>query len=487
MNINSIKKQFPGTLALNNVTLDIYAGEVHAIMGENGAGKSTLLNILTGSIQSYEGAISIKNKQVHFRNPGEARVSGVSIVHQELGLFSELSVMENIVAGQMPSKLGFMDKKSLLKICEEYFKKFKVNFKPSTLIRDLSVSQQQIVEIIKALVVDADIYIFDEPTSALSGDDVERLFQVMRDLKNKQKAIIYVSHKFDEIFQISDRISILRDGNLVKTGLTSDFDSETIIRLMVGRTLERIYPEKGKVKKEILFKISDLTSGEKCQDVSLELYKGEVLGVFGLVGSGRTEIMKALAGIDKKQKGRIELHGKEITIQTVQDSIRQGIYYLTEDRKQQGLFLKMTVRDNVAVTHLNKLSLIKKDSFVDTTSKVIGDLRVKTSSMSQLVGSLSGGNQQKIMIGKWLSLHPQIVILDEPTRGIDVGAKAEIHQLLRQLANEGIGVIMISSELPEIVGMSDRVVVIRKGRVVGNLAGSDINDETIMTYASGLA
>ena len=489
LRINKIRKSFPGTLAINDVTMEFYPGEVHAIMGENGAGKSTLLNILTGSLRSDQGEIYINERPVNFKSSLEARKAGISIVHQELGLFPELSVVENILVGQTPSHFGLLDRKKMLHIAQELLDQFQVEFGLNTLVRELSVSQQQIVEIAKALALDAHTYIFDEPTSTLSNDDVDRLFQVIRGLKENQKAVIYVSHKFNEIFQISDRISILRDGQLVRTGTAAEVDTEGIIKAMVGRTLDRIYPEKGHCSQEVLLDVSHLTAGNKCVDISFELFKGEILGIFGLVGSGRTEIARALTGVDRKQSGEIKLNGDAVEIRTVRDSINLGMYYLTEDRKKQGLFLKLSIGDNTAVTHLNKIALlgmIRKQKVADISMGVLRDLRVKANSISQLVGSLSGGNQQKVMVGKWLSKTPKIIILDEPTRGIDVGAKAEIHQLLRRLANEGIGVIMISSELPEIVGLSDRVLVVHKGHLAGEVEGTDINDEIIMALASGL-
>ncbi|UOF91017.1 sugar ABC transporter ATP-binding protein [Fodinisporobacter ferrooxydans] len=485
----NIIKRFPGTVALNNVSLQFYPGEIHAIMGENGAGKSTLLNILTGSLSPTSGEVLLNGKTVHFRTPNEARLNGISIVHQEMSLFPEVTVLENVVVGITPHRFGFIDKRKIIQLANTYFKRFDIDFELDSLVKDLSVSQQQIVEIVKALLVKADVYIFDEPTATLSSKDVEHLFEIFDDLKHQGKAIVYVSHKFDEIFRISNRISILRDGQHIGTELAQNLDSATVIKMMVGRSLDQIYPEKGTVSEERIFRVTNLDAGEKCQNVSFDLHRGEILGVFGLVGSGRTEIMRALTAIDPRQSGEFELFGNSVRIRSVKDAIHHGIYYLTEDRKQQGLFLKMSIDENVAVTHLKKASrsgMVDSQYVKEVSKKVLKDLRVKASSTEQLVGSLSGGNQQKVMIGKWLTLNPKILILDEPTRGIDVGAKSEIHQLLRQLANEGFGVIVISSELPEIVGLSDRVLVIHKGQIVGNLTGSQINDEEIMSYASGL-
>jgi len=484
-----IRKRFPGTLALDNVTIQFLPSEIHALMGENGAGKSTLLNVLTGSLSPDEGEILVKGQVSQFKAPLEARKLGLAIVHQELSLFPDVSVMENVLVGMTPSRFGLMDKKKMVVKTKQYLKNFHVNFSVDTVVRDLSVSQQQIVEIVKALVADADIYIFDEPTSALSVEDAQCLFSVLRELRNRGKAIVYVSHKFDEIFQLSDRISVLRDGQLIGTKAAGELNAEDVIKMMVGRSLERIYPEKGKPSENVLLRVSGLNARSKCRSVSFDLFANEILGVFGLVGSGRTEIMRALTGIDAKTGGDIQLLGRPITIRSVQDSIAQGIFYLTEDRKQQGLFLNMSIRDDIASVQLKNLSkrgLFNIRSANHIAKQAVSDLRVKASSEFQIIGSLSGGNQQKAMIGKWLSMHPKVLILDEPTRGIDVGAKAEIHQLLRQLANEGIGIIVISSELPEVVGLSDRVLVIHNGSVIGTLSGQDVKDEKVMQYASGL-
>lgn len=484
-----IRKRFPGTLALDNVSLQFMPGEIHALMGENGAGKSTLLNVLTGSLMPDEGEILVKGRVTHFKTPLEARKQGLAIVHQELSLFPDVSVVENILVGMTPSRFGLMDKRKMTTQARRYLQNFHVNFSLDTIVRDLSVSQQQIVEIVKALITDADAYIFDEPTSALSVDDAQCLFAVLETLRQKGKAIVYVSHKFDEIFRLSDRISVLRDGQLIGTKPAGDLNPDEVIKMMVGRSLERIYPQKSTSSGSLLLRVADLNAGSKCKSVSFDLYEREVLGVFGLVGSGRTEIMRALTGIDAKTGGDIQLLGKPVQIHSVEDSIAQGIYYLTEDRKQQGLFLSMSIRDDVASVHLKKLSkygLFNTQSANNLANQAVSDLRVKASSRAQTVGSLSGGNQQKVMIGKWLLMGPRLLILDEPTRGIDVGAKAEIHQLLRRLANEGIGIIVISSELPEVVGLCDRVLVIHNGSVSGMLSGQDVQDETVMQYASGL-
>ena len=484
-----IRKRFPGTLALDDVTMALLPGEIHAIMGENGAGKSTLLNILTGAFKPDEGKILVSGSEVEFHNPLDARARGIAIVHQELGLFPDVSVMENILVGIMPRRFGMLMKKRMAVIAERYLERFEADFDVGTIVKNLSVSQQQIVEIVKALATDAAVYIFDEPTSALSVDDARRLFGVLRELRDQGKAIAYVSHKFDEIFELSDKITVLRDGQHIGTSPTSELSPDDVIRMMVGRSLERIYPPKGNVKDRVLMRVSNLNAGSKCRDVSWSLHEGEILGVFGLVGSGRTEIMRSLTGIDPRSSGEIELDGRKARVGNFQDAIELGIYYLTEDRKEQGLFLKMSIKDNIVATHLPQLTkqgMLDRSGAGKLADEVISAYHVRTSSVQQLVGSLSGGNQQKVMIGKWLSKEPRVIILDEPTRGIDVGAKAEVHQLLRKLAADGIGVVVISSELPEIVGLSDRVLVVHQGAVAGILSGEQISDELIMEYASGL-
>jgi len=485
-----VTKVFPGTVALNSVTMDFYRGEVHAIMGENGAGKSTLINVLTGSLTLDGGSIEIGGKQVKFAEPRDAQNHGIVVVHQELSLFTQMSVMENISSHKVPSKFGLVNKQRMASMSQDCLKVFETKFALSARVKTLSVSEQQIVEVARAISQDAEIYIFDEPTATLSSRDVESLFVLLKELRSRGKTIIYVSHKFDEIFSISDRISVLRDGNLVGSAPVDELNPHSVIRLMVGRDIDNFYPDKAKeISEEKIMEVSHLEAGEKCRDVSFDLYKGEILGIFGLVGSGRTEIARALSAIDHREKGSVMLKGKRLNQFSVRDSIRNGLYYLTEDRKSQGLFLRMSIMSNSVA---NRLPSVSRNGFVrgkmihTVSQMVISDFNVKCASPRQLVGRLSGGNQQKLMIGSWVKREPQVVIMDEPTRGIDVGAKAEIHALLRQLASEGVGTIMISSELPEVIGVSDRVLIVFAGKIVTALTGKDINEETIMKFASGL-
>lgn len=485
-----ITKRFPGTVALNKVDLTLYPGQIHALMGENGAGKSTLLGVLTGALQPDDGALLLHGNRVVLRSPDEALRRGIAIVHQELSLFPELSVLENVLIGSVPSRLGFMRMRQALQRAGAYFERFGFDMDVAAPVRTLSVSQQQIVEIVKVLATDADVLIFDEPTSSLSVEAAQKLFDILEHLRQQGKAIVYVSHKFDEVFRLADHITVLRDGQRVGSAPASELDADEVIRWMVGRSLEHVYPAKSSGIGDVILRVRGLNAGPRCRDVSFELRRGEILGFFGLIGSGRSEIMRALCGIDRKIHGDVELNGQLVHIRTLGDAIHHGLYYLTEDRKNEGLFLKMDILDNLAVTHLKELTrrgLLNSRGAQTLAERGVLEMRVKATSVRQLVGHLSGGNQQKVMIAKWLTMNPRVVILDEPTRGIDVGAKSEIHHLLRRLANQGIGVIVISSELPEIVGLSDRVIVVHNGAIVGELTGDDIRDEVIMQYASGLS
>lgn len=485
----AIGKRFPGTMALHEVSVSFYGGEVHAVMGENGAGKSTLLKVLTGVFPPDEGHIVFQGAQRTFRSPADARAAGISIVHQELSLFPHLTVMENILHAHMPQQFGLVKRQRMRTLAREYLQVFDVTFPVDQLVRELSVAQQQIVEIVKSLVVDAHLYIFDEPTATLSNQDVERLFKVIRRLKADGKSIAYVSHKFSEIFQIADRITVLRDGHLISTNPASELDATTVIKMMVGRALNNEVSRHADTSGPVQLEVSHLMAGKKCVDVSFRLHQGEILGVFGLVGSGRTEMMRALVGADRRQSGQFKIEGAQTNLHSVQDAIRHGVCYVTEDRKSQGLFLKLAIADNLAVTQLKRVSrggLVRRRRLYQLGAKLAEQFRIKMSNLGQRVNHLSGGNQQKVLIGKWVSLNPRVLILDEPTRGIDVGAKAEIHVLLRQLADDGIGIIMISSELPEIIHVSDRVLVVHNGRIVADLRHSEVTEERIMSYASGL-
>ncbi|WP_039767407.1 MULTISPECIES: sugar ABC transporter ATP-binding protein [unclassified Caldicellulosiruptor] len=488
LRLNGITKTFPGTVALSDVSFSVNKAEIHAVVGENGAGKSTLMNIISGSLLPDKGEIYLEGKKVSIRSPRDAQNLGISIVHQELALCPHLTVAENIYIGRLPQKSGkVVDYKKLNKMSEEILALFdEVNINPTDKVADLNVAQQQIVEIAKAITFNCKLLILDEPTSALSEADAEVLFKIIRDLKSKGISILYISHRLREIFELADRITVLRDGRYITTLNTAETNPDQVVSLMVGREIKEMYPPKSnKIGREV-FRVENISS-DKVQNVSFSLHEGEILGFAGLVGSGRTELAQTICGILPRRGGEIYLEGKKIEINSFEDAIQHKIGYVTEDRKQYGLFLKLPVAYNVSAIYLkydyNGL-LIDRHMEIGLVQEFVKKLNVKTSSYLQLVMSLSGGNQQKVMIAKWLAIKPRILILDEPTRGIDVGAKAEIHNLLRELASSGIGIILISSEMPEIIGMCDRVLVMREGRITGQLSGDKITEENIMQLAA---
>lgn len=489
LRVEGITKVFPGTKALSEVSLSIKKGEVHALMGENGAGKSTLMNIVGGVIPQDEGQIYFNSKEVFFNNPRDAQEAGIGFVHQELSLCPHLSVGENIYIGRLP-KLGasIVDYKKLYADSEEVLKVFKTSIKPNQKVDELNVAEQQVVEIAKSISFDCKLLILDEPTSSLTDTETEVLFDVIRHLKATGISIVYISHRMAEIFRICDRITVLRDGQYVSTVDTKDTDHDRIISMMVGRTISNLYPQKSDTIGEELLKVENLSSEGVFRDIGFSLFKGEVLGFAGLVGSGRTEIMRAICGIDPKSDGTVYLEGKKVEIENYEQSIDLGLGYLTEDRKMQGLYLNLSILSNVTAASLKSVtkgSIIQSDREKDIGEQYVKMLNIKAGNLSNSVNSLSGGNQQKVMIARWLAIKPKVIIMDEPTRGIDVGSKAEIHKLLRKLAEEGIGIIMISSEMPEIIGMCDRVVVIHEGKVTGVLSKEELYEEKIMARASG--
>lgn len=488
LRLNGITKIFPGTVALSDVSFTVNKAEIHAVVGENGAGKSTLMNIISGSLQPDRGEIYLEGKKVQIRTPRDAQNLGISIVHQELALCPHLTVAENIYIGRLPQKSGkIVDYKKLNKMSEEILALFdEVNINPTDKVADLNVAQQQIVEIAKAITFNCKLLILDEPTSALSEADAAVLFKIIKDLKAKGISILYISHRLREIFELADRITVLRDGRYITTLNTAETNPDQVVSLMVGREIKEMYPPKSTSIGKEIFRVENISS-DKVYNVSFSLREGEILGFAGLVGSGRTELAQTICGILPKHCGEIYLEGKKIEINSFEDAIKHKIGYVTEDRKQYGLFLKLPVAYNVSAIHLKydyKRFLIDRQKEMGLAQEFVKKLNVKTSSYLQLVMSLSGGNQQKVMIAKWLAINPRILILDEPTRGIDVGAKAEIHNLLRELANSGIGIILISSEMPEIIGMCDRVLVMREGRITGELSGDKITEENIMQLAA---
>lgn len=487
LSIRNITKVFPGVKALDRVSLDIKRGEVHALVGENGAGKSTLVNIISGVIQPDGGSLILDEKPYAPGNPREAQERGVGLVHQETALCPHLSVAENVFLGRMPCKAGgLINLKKARADTSDLLKKFSTNLNPKTKVQDLSVANQQLVEIIKALSLDCRLLILDEPTSSLTESETENLFRIIDELKNRGISILYISHRLTEVFRICERISILRDGSLVKTLNTSETNEDEVICQMVGRNIGTFYPAKKGGSGEEILRVENL-SGYGFRKVSFSLKKGEILGFSGLVGAGRSEVARAICGIDPLLEGQIYLHGQKVRFNTYYDAIQARVAYLTEDRKSEGLFLKMSVTANLVVTSLREIVhqyLIHREKERALAARYIEQLQIKTSGLLQKLINLSGGNQQKVVVGKWLAINPVVLFMDEPTRGIDVGAKTELHYLMRELCDRGIGIVLISSELPEIIGMCDRVIVMNEGRKAGELIGEEISEENIMRLAA---
>ncbi|MBC7329905.1 sugar ABC transporter ATP-binding protein [bacterium] len=489
LEMRGITKQFPGVLALDNVRFEVEKGEVHALVGENGAGKSTLLKILAGAIPMDKGEIILNGKPVHFHSPLDAIQAGIAVIYQEFNLVPYLSAGENIFLGREPRKFnGFVDFGKLHREAQEILDRIGANFSSRTLVAQLSVAQQQMTEIAKALSQNAQIIAMDEPTSALTEREVEHLFEIIRSLKSEGVAIIFVSHRLEEIFQIADRITVLRDGKYIGTKRIEETNRDEVITMMVGREIKEKIPKRpAKIGEEIL-RVEGLTREGVFRDISFTLHKGEVLGLAGLVGAGRTEIARAIFGADPIDRGKIYLEGKEVRIRSPQDAIRLGIGLLTEDRKRYGLVLPMTVRENTTLANLMEVAIRGFINFAkerEAARRFVEDLDIKTPSIEQIARNLSGGTQQKLVLAKWLFTKSKVLIFDEPTRGIDVGAKVEIYELMNQLAERGVGIIMISSELPEILGMSDRILVIHEGKIAGELTREEATQEKIMHLATG--
>ena len=489
LKVEDITKSFPGTIALSRVKIEVKTGEVHALVGENGAGKSTLMNIISGVFPPDEGRIIFQGKPVRFANPSEAQAAGVGFVHQELALCPHINVAENIYMGRYDKGLfGFIKRRKLYADTAELLKLFKTNIRPEDKVADLNLADQQVVEIAKSLSLKCKLLILDEPTSSLSDSETEILFGIIRKLKGEGISVLYISHRIAEIFEICDRVTIFRDGCYINTFNVAEVTPRQVVESMVGRELHNLYPQKNDKPEETILEVSGLSRQGVFRDISFELRRGEILGIAGLVGSGRTEVARAVCAIDRLDAGEIRYLGNKVRFRNYTDAIRHGLCYLTEDRKQQGLFLNLSVKNNINATIIDNLSrymLLPSKKEAENANAYVSKLNIKVSNIGQQVNSLSGGNQQKAMIAKWLSVSPAVIFMDEPTRGIDVGAKSEIHNMLRQLSNNGIGVIIISSELPEIIGMCDRVVVMHEGRITGEVQGGEITEKNIIMLASG--
>lgn len=489
LTMKGIDKSFPGVHALDHVNLEVRKGEVHALMGENGAGKSTLMKVLTGIYSKDAGTITYEGKEVEFISPREAQDAGIVIVHQELNMLGHLTVAQNIFIGREMMNGRLIDDKKMNEEAGKLFEQLGIDIDPKETMSRLTVGRQQMCEIAKAISHEAKVIIFDEPSAALTEAEIEELFKIIRDLRDKQMGIVYISHRMDEIKVITDRVTVMRDGGYVGTLITEDCTKEDIINMMVGRTIYEDPKTESTVAKDapVVLKVEHLNAGRMVKDVSFELKKGEILGFSGLMGAGRTETARALFGADPKESGDIYVNGKKVDIKTPQDAVKCGIGYLSEDRKRYGIVVDKTVAENSTMSTLERFMrglFIDKKKENQTAQEYVKILKTKTPSVEQLVVNLSGGNQQKVVIAKWLVRNCDILIFDEPTRGIDVGAKSEIYQLMNELAAEGKSIIMISSEMTEILRMSDRIVVMCEGRKTGELDIAEATQERIMHAAT---
>lgn len=489
INVEGISKSFPGTKALSGVHIEVKTGEVHALVGENGAGKSTLMNIISGVLSPDEGRIVFQGEPVRFANPNEAQAAGIGFVHQELALCQHITVAENIYMGRYDKSIfGFIKRKKLYADTAELLKVFKTDIQPEDKVEDLNLADQQIVEIAKSLSLKCRLLILDEPTSSLSDSETEILFDIIRKLKSEGISVLYISHRIAEIFEICDRVTIFRDGCYIDTLNVSEVMPRQVVERMVGRELHDLYPPKNDHPEETILKVRSLCKQDVFRDISFTLRRREILGFSGLIGSGRTEVARAVCAIDRFDSGEICYLDKKVRFRNYEEAIRQGLCYLTEDRKQQGLFLNLSVKNNInaaVIDTLSKYMLLSAKKEAANANAHVKKLNIKVSNIEQQIDSLSGGNQQKAMVAMGLSVNPTVIIMDEPTRGIDVGAKSEIHNMLRRLSDSGIGVIIISSELPEIIGMCDRVIVMHEGRIQGEVQGTDITEKNIILLASG--
>jgi len=484
-----IVKQFPGTLALDRAQIELQPGEIHAVVGENGAGKSTLMKILCGVYEADAGEIIFEGRRVVPASPRAARELGIAIVHQELSLVPPLTVAENIFAGRLPTNvLGMVKYGQLFRDAQRALDDLEVAVDPRALVSEISIATQQLVEIAKALSQQCKVLILDEPTSALTEREVETLFSLLRRLAAQGVGILYISHKLDEVFRLSDRITVLRDGQYIGTLETSKATTDEVIRMMVGRELGSMYPAKASEIGAPLLEVRDLLLLGADAANSFVLHAGEIVGMAGLIGAGRTELARAIFGVDPAASGTILVDGQPVTIHSPSDAIALQIGYLPEDRKAAGLFLDMSVKWNIVSVNrraITRYGFINPPAEAALAREYVDRLQIMTPSIEQEVRRLSGGNQQKVLVAKWLAIRPRVFIVDEPTRGVDVGAKSEIHHLLRALANEGVAVLMISSELPEILGLSDRILVMHEGAIVADLDAHSATEEAIMQYASG--
>ena len=486
LEMRGIRKSFYGNEVLHSVDLTLEAGTVLALMGENGAGKSTMMNILVGIHKRDGGTIKIDGQEVNIESPHDAQKLGIAMIHQELSSVVEMSVAENIYLGREPVKNGFIDYRKMYKDTDELLKNLNINLNPKTKMGKLRVADQQLVEIAKAVSQNARILIMDEPTSSITDREVENLYGIIRDLKMRKTGIIYISHKMEEVYTITDQITVLRDGASIATWNTKEATNDMVVKAMVGRELTEQYPKRKVEIGDTILELKNFTQEGVFENISFKLRRGEILGLVGLVGAGRTETMQALFGITKPDSGEVYLKGQKVEFKKPVDAIKNGLAYVTEDRKGEGLVLPMSIAHNITLPSMKELSrkiFIKQKEEKDRVGKEIADLKVKTTSPNLAVKNLSGGNQQKVVLAKWMLKNPDVIIFDEPTRGIDVGAKAEIYKLMNEFVAEGKAIIMISSELPEAMGMSDRILVLSNHKMSGELSKNEFNQKSLMKLA----
>ena len=487
--MRGIDKSFGSNQVLKQAGFTLESGEVHALMGENGAGKSTLMKILTGVYTKDAGTVLVDGKEVNYKNPQEAEKAGIVFIYQELNVMFDLTVEENLFMGkEIHGKFGICDKKAMQKKAQKALNILGVNISPKTVMAELSVGQQQMVEICKALMADAKVIIMDEPTAALTQSETAALFKVIESLRKKGVSMVYISHRMEEIFELCDRITVLRDGSYIGVKNIPETNMNEIVKMMIGREIGERYPSRNvKIGKEVL-KVKELTRKGTFHDVNFSVRAGEVLGVSGLMGAGRTEIMQAIFGNLSYESGTIEIDGKEVKISNPRQAMEHGIGFITEDRKTEGLMLDKSIRENISLCNLRRISkssVISREAEKNMVAEAIKDLHIKCFGSYHECNNLSGGNQQKVVLAKWILTNPKILILDEPTRGVDIGAKKEIYSIINKLAAQGVAIIMVSSELPEVLGMSDNIMVVREGEVRGIISYEEANQERVMTLATG--
>ncbi|MGA8941579.1 MAG: sugar ABC transporter ATP-binding protein [Thermoactinomyces sp.] len=487
--MRDIHKSFGANKVLDGVRFTLLPGEVHALIGENGAGKSTLMNILTGLHKMDRGRILVNGREKHYQNPKEAENEGIAFIHQELNIWPDMTVLENLFIGrEITNRLGVLKTKEMKALAKEVFARLNISLPFGLDAGSCSVGEQQMIEIAKALLTDAEVIIMDEPTSALTEREIESLFEVIRSLKKEGVSFIYISHRMEEIFTICDRITVMRDGKTVDTKQVQDTNEHEVVNKMVGRDLDDWFPERRAKPGGIVLEVRNFTRSDVFENITFSVRSGEILGIAGLMGSGRTEIMRAIFGIDDYDQGEIFIEGKKVHIRRPSDAVNEGIGFITENRKDEGLLLDFSIRENMSLANLKSFAphgLLKTKDEENFVQLMVDRLKVKTTSSDELAGNLSGGNQQKVVIAKWIGTAPKVLILDEPTRGIDVGAKREIYNLMNELTERGMAIVMISSELPEVLGMSDRILVVHEGRLAGELKKTEATQEKIMFLATG--